>query len=92
MLCRAHMQDATPAQYSYNRVYVTTKAHAAIRTVAHYKTTDTTKYGKASSTGHGSTRYYISGSTPGFRVFVDVYVHKSGGSSGHCRTSFVAHK
>src|SRR6185503_20040048 len=47
MLCRAHVQDATPSQYSYNRVYVTTKAHAAIRTVAHYKTTDTTKYAKA---------------------------------------------
>jgi hypothetical protein len=91
LLCRAHMQDATPAQYTYNRAYVTTRAYARIRTVAHYKTTNTTKYGKANSAGRGSTRYYISGSTPGYRVYVDVYVSKSG-RTGHCRTSFVSHR
>lgn len=91
MLCRAHMGDATPADYSYDRVYVRTRAYARIRTVAHYKTTNTTKYARANSNGRGSTRYYISGATPGYRVWVDVYVHK-GTHNGHCRTSFVPHR
>lgn len=91
MLCRAHMGDATPADYHYDRVYVTTAAYAHIRTVAHYKTTDTTKRARANRLGHGSTNYYISGATPGYRVFVDVYVSKPG-HSGHCRTSFVPHR
>lgn len=91
MLCRAHMGDATPKDYTYDSVFVTTGRYAAIRTVAHYKTTDTTKRAKANGTGHGSTRYYISSATPGYRVYVDVYVSKPG-LSGHCRTSFVPHR
>lgn len=88
--CSAHMQDATPKQYTYDRVYVKTAPSAGIRTVAHYKTTSTTKYGKASGSGQGSTQYYISSATAGYRVWVDVYVHTAN-SSGHCRTSFVPH-
>ncbi|MBO0844376.1 MAG: hypothetical protein J2P22_03035 [Nocardioides sp.] len=85
------MQDATPKQYTYDRVYVKTAPHAAIRTVAHYKTTNTPKHTRANGTGHGSVSYYISGATPGYRVHVDVYVTK-GRHSGHCATSFVPHR
>ena len=42
------------------------------------------------STGHGSTNYYISGATAGYRVWVDVWLSKNG-RHGHCRTSFVPH-
>jgi hypothetical protein len=68
--------DATPADYHYDR---------------DYKTTDTIKRARADGSGHGSTNYYISSATPGYRVYVDVYVSKPGGS-GHCRTSFVPHR
>jgi hypothetical protein len=91
LMCRAHMQDPTPKQYTYDRVYVKSAKFVHIRTVAHYKTTDTTKFGKTNSHGRGSTRYYVSGSTPGYRVWVDVWLTK-GKRHGHCRTSFVAHR
>jgi hypothetical protein len=90
LMCRAHMGDATPKQYTYDRVYVKSASFTKIRTVAHYKTTDTTKFGKTNSTGHGSTNYYISSATAGYRVWVDVWLTK-GGRHGHCRTSFVPH-
>lgn len=91
LMCRAHMQDATPKQYTYDRVYVRSAAFVHIRAVAHYKTSDTTKFGKTDRTGHGSARFYISGATPGYRVWVDVWLTK-GGRHGHCRTSFVPHR
>ena len=91
LLCRAHMGDATPKQYTYDRVYVRSGRFVHIRTVAHYKTTDTTKHGRTDRTGHGSTNYYLSGATPGYRVYVDVWLSKNG-RHGHCRTSFVPHR
>jgi hypothetical protein len=90
LACHAHMGDATPRQYTYDRVYVTSATFTHIRTVAHYKTTDTTKFARTNSTGHGSTNYYISSATAGYRVWVDVWLTK-GGRHGHCRTSFVPH-
>src|SRR5262245_731430 len=74
--CHAHMGDATPKQYTYDRVYVKSAAAVHIKTVAHYKTTDTSKFGKTNSTGHGSTNYYISSATAGYRVWVDVWLTK----------------
>jgi hypothetical protein len=91
MMCRAHMQDTSPKQYTYDRVFVRTAPHANIRTVAHYKTTDTRKFAKANRHGRGSTNYYISGATPGDRVWVEVFVSKPG-RTGHCRASFVPHR
>jgi hypothetical protein len=88
--CHAHMGDATPKQYTYDRVYVTSTRSTHIKTVAHYKTTDTTKFAMTNSTGHGSTSYYISGATAGYRVWVDVWL-SNGSRRGHCRTSFVPH-
>ena len=85
------MQDSTPKQYTYDRVYVRTVKYAKFHATAHYKTSNTTKYGKTNKYGKGSVRFYISGATPGRRVYVDVYVNKNG-HSGHCRTSFVPHR
>ena len=89
--CHAHMGDVTPRQYTYDTVFVRSAAYTRIRTVAHYKTTNTTKYGKTGRLGYGSTRYYISGATAGYRVWVDVWLTK-GSRHGHCRTSFVPHR
>ena len=89
--CRAHMGDATPRQYTYDTVFVRSAAYTRIRTVAHYKTTNTTKYGRTGPKGFGQTTYYISGATPGYRVWVDVWLTK-GTRHGHCRTSFVPHR
>lgn len=91
LVCRASMSDATPSQYSNVTVRVKTAPYAAVRTVAHYKTTDTVKRRKANGKGRANVGYYISGSTPGFKVVVDVRVSKNG-KVRNCRTSFTAHK
>ena len=85
------MSDSTPKQYSNVYVLVKTKARAYVHTVAHYKTSTTTKNGRANSTGHASLKYYISGATPGYRVHVSVTVTKNG-HHGYCSTSFVPHR
>jgi hypothetical protein len=79
LMCRAHMGDATPRQYTYDRVYVRSAAFVHI-----------TKFARTNRTGHGSTNYYISSATAGYRVWVDVWLAK-GVRRGHCRTSFVPH-
>jgi hypothetical protein len=90
LMCRAHMSDRTPKQYTDVTVFVRSAPNTNIKTVAHYKTTDTTKRGKTNRRGHGSTKYYISGATPGYRVWVDVSLTK-GSRHRQCRTSFVPH-
>jgi hypothetical protein len=89
--CRASMSDASPSQYSDVWVNVSTVANARVRTVAHYKTTDTVRGGKTGPAGRAGIKYYISGATAGFRVMVDVTVTGPAGASGHCVTSFVPH-
>ena len=91
LTCRASMSDGTPQQYSNTNVRVTTASYARVKTVAHYKTTNTAHSGKANSQGRATIGYYISGATPGYRVHVDVTVTKNG-RTGHCATSFVAHR
>lgn len=88
--CRASMSDSTPSQYSNVTVRVRTAANAAVRTVAHYKTTDTVKKRKANNKGRANIVYYTSGSTAGYKVVVDVRVTKNG-KSRTCFTSFRAH-
>jgi hypothetical protein len=89
--CRASMSDATPSQYSDVWVNVSSVANGKVRTVAHYKTTDTVHFANTGSDGKVGVKYYISGSTPGFRVYVDVSVTGPAGATGSCRTSFVPH-
>lgn len=92
LTCRAHMSDSTPKQYSNTFVVVKTgKAKANVRTVAHYKTTNTVKKGKSNSAAKATLKYYVSGATPGYKVKVDVKVTKNGRSKT-CTTSFTPHK
>src|SRR5689334_1317287 len=64
--CHASMSDSTPKDYTYVYVRVSTAARAYVHTVAHYKTTNTSKSGRASSSGHASLAYYILSATPGY--------------------------
>jgi hypothetical protein len=89
--CRAWMSNSRPADFTATYVRVQTVKFAHVRTVAHYKTTNTTKYGTANSVGRASIRYWISGATPGFKVKVSVTVH-SGSRTGSCSTSFIPHR
>jgi hypothetical protein len=92
LVCRAHMSDATPAQYSYDRVIVKTgRPKAAVHAVAHYKTTSTAKNGRSGTNAVASLSFYISGASPGFRVNVSVTVKKDG-KTRTCGTSFTPHR
>lgn len=85
--CRASMSNARPKDYTTTYVDVSTAARAHVKTVAHYKTTNTTHRGTANSKGKADIPYYISGATPGYTVKVDVTV-TLGKKSGSCSTSF----
>lgn len=74
------MSNAHPRQYSTTYVNVSTAPYARVRTVAHYKTTDTAHH-------HASIPYDISGATKGYKVKVSVTVHK-GNRSDSCSTAF----
>ena len=92
LICRASMSDSTPGQYSNVYVRVKTgKPYATVRTVAHYKTTNTAYTRKSNGEGRASVRYYTASSTPGFKVKVDVTVTKNGVKRS-CSTSFTAHR
>ncbi len=88
--CKASMSDATPEQYSNVTVRVKTSPRAKVRTVAHYRTTDTAKSRKANAAGKANLLYYISSASAGYRVTVDVKVTKNGHSKT-CSTSFTPH-
>lgn len=90
LICRAHVSDATPNQYSHVYVHVRTAPRARVRTVAHYKTTDTARRTRANFTGRATTGYYISDATPGYKVRVTVRVAKNGHSQT-CSTAFTPH-
>lgn len=90
LTCRASMSDSTPEQYSNVTVRVKTAPRARVRTVAHYRTTDTAKSKTANSAGKANLVYYISSATAGYRVKVDVKVTKNGRSKT-CSTSFTPH-
>jgi hypothetical protein len=85
------MSNPHPADYTYTSVRVHTGNFAAVTTVAHYKTTNTTHHGTAGRKGNVSISYYISGATPGYKVKVSVSVRK-GSRTGSCSTSFTPHR
>jgi hypothetical protein len=85
--CHASMSNAQPDDYTTTDVLVRTNHHAHVKTVAHYKTKNTTHYRKASKHGKATVPYYISGATPGYTVSVTVSVTKNG-LTGSCSTSF----
>jgi hypothetical protein len=89
--CHAWMSNNRPKDYTTTDVNVSTVRSAKVRTIAHYKTTDTTHRATANSRGRATVPYYISGATPGFRVRVSVRV-KSGGRTAYCHASFIPHR
>jgi hypothetical protein len=88
--CSASMSNSHPKDYTTTKVQVHTGTFAAVKTVAHYRTTNTTHHGTAGRKGNVSIPYYISGATPGYRVNVSVTV-KKGSRTGSCSTSFTPH-
>jgi hypothetical protein len=89
--CQASMNTHSPRDYTDVYVRVRTASHAAVTTVAHYKTVNTKHTGRANAAGNASIRYYISGATPGHRVAVSVHVAE-GSRSANCSTWFTPHR
>jgi hypothetical protein len=89
--CHASMSNNHPRDYTTTYVHVHTTADASVTTVAHYRTTNHKKTGKAGSAGNASIGYYISGAKPGYRVVVSVRVVR-GNRSGSCSTWFIPHR
>jgi hypothetical protein len=89
--CHASMSNNRPRDYTTTYVRVRTAAYASVTTVAHYRTTNHKKTGKAGLHGNASIGYYISGATPGYKVVVSVRVVR-GDRSGNCSTSFIPHR
>jgi hypothetical protein len=89
--CHASMSNNRPRDYTTTYVQVHTTGYASVTTVAHYRTTNHKKTGKAGSGGNASIGYYISGATPGYKVVVSVRV-VHGDRSGSCSTSFIPHR
>jgi hypothetical protein len=88
--CHATMSNTHPADYTTVKVRVRTSDLAKVATVAHYRTTNHRKTGRANASGRAKIAYYISGATPGYTVQVTVTVAK-GSRTGHCATSFTPH-
>jgi|SRR5450756_1173316 len=86
--CHASMSNSHPRDYTTVYVNVHTVGYASVTTIAHYKTTNHKKSGKAGKKGDASIGYYISRATPGYRVVVSVRV-VSGKRSGSCSTWFI---
>jgi hypothetical protein len=89
--CSASVSNTHPADYTTVYVHVQTADRAKVVTVAHYKTTNHRKTGRASASGRATIAYYISGATPGYKVKVSVSVSKNG-RNGSCSTSFTPHR
>lgn len=90
LACSATMSNSHPQDYTTIKVQVHTGNFASVKTVARYKTTNTTHQGTAGRKGNVSISYYISGATPGYRVHVSVSV-KKGTRTGSCSTFFTPH-
>jgi hypothetical protein len=85
--CTASVSNARPYQNHEVLVFVSTRALSQIQTIAHYRTTDTIKTAVANAAGLGTTSYYISRATHGYRVIIEVSaVNNSRHAS--CSTSF----
>ncbi len=87
--CSASVSNAHPLQNSTVKVSVSkVGAGAAVTTVAHYKTTNTTKKTTADQHGHASTSYKIGRATRGYKVVVNVSASK-GSAHWSCQTSII---
>jgi hypothetical protein len=89
--CHAFMSNSHPRDFTTTDVRVSTRRHARVTTVAHYKTVNRRHTGTANAAGRVSIPYHISGATPGRRVSVSVSV-RFGNRRGSCSTAFTPHR
>ncbi|MGZ6803708.1 MAG: hypothetical protein ACXVFU_11735 [Nocardioidaceae bacterium] len=82
--CTASVSDPQPGRGGSETVTVRTTAGAAVRTVAHYRTTDSEHDGTAGSSGAATVTFSIGRPTAGYTVSVTVTT--SSGQS--CATAF----
>lgn len=92
----AYASPSNPKKYTHVKIYCTVKdgngnpvSGASIKTVAHYKTTNTTQYGTTDSDGKAAIDYSIANATAGYRVVVDVTA-TCNGKMATTSTSFTA--
>ncbi|HXL95005.1 MAG TPA: hypothetical protein VN969_39260 [Streptosporangiaceae bacterium] len=87
LTCRAAMSKGRPYQFTTTDVIVTTAGGALVQATAHYLTTSVPEAAMASKQGVARIPYYISWSTPWYRVNVNVQVSQ-GSRTASCSTSF----
>jgi hypothetical protein len=87
LTCRAAMSNGRPYQFTTTRLIVTTAGGALVQGTAHYLTTSIPEAAMASKKGVAQIPYYISWSTPWYRVNVNVQVSQ-GSRTASCSTSF----
>jgi hypothetical protein len=82
------MSNPTPLDGSDTDVIVQARvAGAAVTATAHYRTTTTTRAGRADGQGRATIVFHIGGATPGRPVPVSVTV-AAGGTTRSCSTVF----
>jgi hypothetical protein len=86
--CRAEMSNPDPREFSTTDVVVTTAPRAMAEATARYLISMVHEAAFTSTHGAARIPYYISLSTPGYRVSVNVIV-TAGDRSGSCTTSFI---
>ena len=87
LTCRAAMSNGRPYQFTTTDVIVTTAGGALVQATAHYLTISVPEAAMASKQGVARIPYYISWSTPWYRVNVNVQVSQ-GSRTASCSTSF----
>jgi len=87
LTCRAAMSKGRPYQFTTTDVIVTTAGGALVQATAHYLTISVPEAAMASKQGVARIPYYISWSTPWYRVNVNVQVSQ-GSRTASCSTSF----
>ena len=87
LTCRAAMSTGRPYQFTTDNLLVTTAGGAMVQAMAHYLTVTVPEAAVASKQGVARIPYYISLSTPWYKVKVAVTV-SSGGRTASCSASF----
>jgi cellulose 1,4-beta-cellobiosidase len=87
LACHAVMSHTHPADHSTTDVVVRTADHAAVTTIAHFKTGNRSRKLRATVHGRAVIRYRVRDALAGYRVRVSVTVRR-GSRSGTCSTWF----
>jgi hypothetical protein len=87
LTCSASVSNAHPSDFTTVYVHVRTAGHAMVRTVAHFKTVNSSRHHEANASGRTTLSYNIGNAAPGYEVHVSVTV-TSGSQKGSCSTAF----